>query len=524
MFTRNPPAGRTRVLEAALQLFAEQGFAATTMRQIAERAGTSLGLTYRYFPAKESLALALYERLALELAEQVPSLPAGTVAERFRAAMALKLGLLEPHRGALLALFARALNPDDPLGVLAHHTAHVRSRVSGVFAVVVLGATDAPSGAEARRWARMLYGLHLALTFVWTQDRSHERQATRDALALMADALAAAPALFQFLPVADAALDRVDGILGHLLQTAADAPPEARVEMVLDSLLAGRRLAAGEPETPSDAARALHRPSVEEAVRTGSPLHLVLPAFPAKAPNPHKTLGPLPDLAETLALEHLDDFCARLEALHPEGVALTICSDGHVFADVVEVPDHDVSRYRAALKARLPERFTTFDLMDVYGTLSAEDARERLLSEWAMSLDALRAEAERNPQTQRLVDGMHRFLMEDLVQREPSQSRTQARKRTRAKAWEMVRRSRAWGDLVGSAFPEAIRLSIHPQPDVSSKIGVHLLPVRDVWLTPWHGVAVLDAQGVRLERRADVPEDAVLRETDGRPTHFEVLR
>src|SRR5438067_13611060 len=68
-----PKGQRTRalILDSALALFAEKGYAATTMRDIAGRAGCSLGLAYRYYARKEDLILAFYERWALELEEEV---------------------------------------------------------------------------------------------------------------------------------------------------------------------------------------------------------------------------------------------------------------------------------------------------------------------------------------------------------------------------------------------------------------------------------------------------------------------
>lgn len=46
---------RQAVIDAAQQLFVEQGFAATSMRQIAEKAGLALGGIYNHFPTKESI-------------------------------------------------------------------------------------------------------------------------------------------------------------------------------------------------------------------------------------------------------------------------------------------------------------------------------------------------------------------------------------------------------------------------------------------------------------------------------------
>ncbi|BDU19466.1 TetR/AcrR family transcriptional regulator [Dyella sp. GSA-30] len=59
--------GRLRVaaiLEAGAQVFAEKGYEAATMTEIAARAETAIGSLYRFFPSKESLADALLESYA----------------------------------------------------------------------------------------------------------------------------------------------------------------------------------------------------------------------------------------------------------------------------------------------------------------------------------------------------------------------------------------------------------------------------------------------------------------------------
>src|ERR671921_2831290 len=101
-----PKARRTRerILEAALRLFAERGYEATTMRDVAREAGASLGLAYRYFASKEEFVLALYMRLAEESEGWVRGgLVGGTVAERFELAMGVKLDQVSPHREPLAA-------------------------------------------------------------------------------------------------------------------------------------------------------------------------------------------------------------------------------------------------------------------------------------------------------------------------------------------------------------------------------------------------------------------------------------
>ena len=59
--------GKRRVaalLEAAITLFAEKGYDAVTMTEVAARAGAPIGSLYQFFPSKEALAEALFNRFA----------------------------------------------------------------------------------------------------------------------------------------------------------------------------------------------------------------------------------------------------------------------------------------------------------------------------------------------------------------------------------------------------------------------------------------------------------------------------
>ena len=53
---------REQVLEAALQLFSTQGYRATSVREIAERAGVSTGNVYHHFPDKETIFRTLLDQ------------------------------------------------------------------------------------------------------------------------------------------------------------------------------------------------------------------------------------------------------------------------------------------------------------------------------------------------------------------------------------------------------------------------------------------------------------------------------
>jgi len=509
-------------LEAAIAAFAERGYDGTAIRDVAIAAGVSVGLVCRYFPTKEHFAIALYDRLANALVDRAAELPAGTVAERFVAATRWKLDLVAPHRRTLIALAARAIDPAARAAVFGKSTEVVRSKVSGVFWLVVSGASDAPAREDGARLARLLYGVHLGLTFLFLQDA--DGTMAQRSLELFALAL---PSVADN-PLAALAAAQLDGIFGGLLGTSRTAEGSAATaRRVLDRVLARRRVLPGTIATPTEAARVLHLPLVEAFVEEGEPVQLVLPAFPAKAPNPQKVLGTLPDMAEALALRSLLALMDEIGEAYAPGARLVICSDGQVFADAVGVRDADVAAYRRGMQALVAEtgdtRVRIFGLEDAFGAKSPAAARALLMESYAESTEAIRARAAAVPTYAAQVDGIHRFLFEDEVVRSPGLSRTKVRKLTREGAYEVVRRSEAWGALVLAAFPRALRLSIHPQADVSPKIGISLLDTDDCWLTPWHGVAVLGGAQARLMHRSDAERaGAVVVHEEGRESHMEL--
>ena len=68
-FRRRAEARPDEVLDAALALFIENGFAATRVEDIATRAGLSKGAVYLYFPSKESILEGLVRRAISPIAD-----------------------------------------------------------------------------------------------------------------------------------------------------------------------------------------------------------------------------------------------------------------------------------------------------------------------------------------------------------------------------------------------------------------------------------------------------------------------
>src|ERR1035438_8164772 len=115
--TRKSDETRSRILEAALELFRERGFDATTMRDIARQCDIALGATYYHFASKEAIVLAFYE-----LAKDEMSLPLEKAAQSskdlgqgLRAVLDIKFAYFAPNRKFLGALFPHAADPQDPL-------------------------------------------------------------------------------------------------------------------------------------------------------------------------------------------------------------------------------------------------------------------------------------------------------------------------------------------------------------------------------------------------------------------------
>jgi AcrR family transcriptional regulator len=184
-------ATRARLYRAAIGLVAERGYAATTLRDVAARAGASPALLYRYFPNKRSVVLALYDELSEEFAARAENMPSGRWRDRFTCALTLSLRVLGPHRVTLRAL-APAMVGDTEEGVFAQSTAFSRIRVQGAFQRAVLGATDAPGDALGEALGRLLYLLHLCVIMWWLLDRSPGQRATHALVALFPQILPSA--------------------------------------------------------------------------------------------------------------------------------------------------------------------------------------------------------------------------------------------------------------------------------------------------------------------------------------------
>lgn len=273
-----------------------------------------------------------------------------------------------------------------------------------------------------------------------------------------------------------------------------------------------------------------HIGKIIAAIRLNKKINLILPGFPAKSPNRRKTLGPLPDLADKHGLHNLHLLCEEIQQVYSPGAKVTICSDGRVFADLVRIPDIDVTNYGTSLR-QFAEReyastFEFFNLDHVYPEVADFDIlREELLIGFGESIYKLRQRCKDEKSAKAMYLGITRFIVEDYSGIEPfiNESRTAIQKISRLISYRIIQRSNAWTRLLEKYFSDAIRLSVHPQYRVSEKIGIKLVETDDCWLTPWHSVAVRHQGKITLHKREVAERIGLLAFENGVPSHFERL-
>src|SRR5216683_1442698 len=150
---RRQAAARTRtaILDAALELFAGQGYAATPMTAIAERAGVALDTVYASVGRKPDLARLLIETAISGTGEAVPAEERGYV-RAIRAApdaetkiriYAAAMREIAPRLAPVMVIVQQAAATDPGLGELwreisARRAANMRRFVADIGAVAGL--------------------------------------------------------------------------------------------------------------------------------------------------------------------------------------------------------------------------------------------------------------------------------------------------------------------------------------------------------------------------------------------------
>jgi AcrR family transcriptional regulator len=106
---------QVKIIEAAVDLFAEQGYDATSVQQIVERAGVTKGALYHHFTSKEEILFRLYgEHFADDLAELERIIASPDDPERKLRAVIRAIVVSSAEAGKASAVFTHEVNRLDP--------------------------------------------------------------------------------------------------------------------------------------------------------------------------------------------------------------------------------------------------------------------------------------------------------------------------------------------------------------------------------------------------------------------------
>lgn len=182
----NSPAGgkgertRQRSVAAALELFREHGYEATTMRMVAEAAGVSLGNAYYYYASKDLLLQAFYREVheAHVAAAQAPLAAAKSLRDRLLAVMQSKLAVIEPYHRFSALMFRSAADPASPLNPFHPAGADIAAEGAALFAEALAGSSTKVPKDLATELPELLWTYSMGIVLYWIHDRSPQRQGT----------------------------------------------------------------------------------------------------------------------------------------------------------------------------------------------------------------------------------------------------------------------------------------------------------------------------------------------------------
>jgi AcrR family transcriptional regulator len=172
-------ATRVQILDTAIGLFRKNGFDETTMREVAREAKVALGLAYHYFPSKEALVMAYYERVQREhhIVAHGKLAHLHSLRDRLDMFLQTKLDILKDDRKLLGALFRYTGNPDHPLSFLGRATAPLRTDCMSLFAEALEPERLPDDLRELLPLA--MWALHMGVLLYFLYDSSPNLKRTR---------------------------------------------------------------------------------------------------------------------------------------------------------------------------------------------------------------------------------------------------------------------------------------------------------------------------------------------------------
>jgi AcrR family transcriptional regulator len=182
--TQKAEETRERIVDAALKLFREQGFDATTMRDVAAAAGVATGAAYYYFRSKEELVMAFYVRTAEEARSLLPASmgESNDLRKRLQAVIDLKLSQFAEHRRLLIALVRIGIDPGHRLSPFGKETESMREESIDAFRLALQGSNVRIPKELQPDLPRLLWLYFMGVILFWIFDDSPKQKRTRTLL------------------------------------------------------------------------------------------------------------------------------------------------------------------------------------------------------------------------------------------------------------------------------------------------------------------------------------------------------
>ena len=169
------------ILETALRLFRERGFAETTMRAIAKEAGVSVGNAYYYFDSKEHLIQGFYGQNQIEHRAATAELLATErdFAVRLRGVLHAGIEVNAPYHSFAATFFKSAAEPSSPLSPFSAESSPARDAAVAIFRDVVEGSTAKIDPELRPALPELLWLAWMGVILFWVYDRSPDQRRTR---------------------------------------------------------------------------------------------------------------------------------------------------------------------------------------------------------------------------------------------------------------------------------------------------------------------------------------------------------
>lgn len=184
--TPKAEATSSRILDSALELFRQEGFDTSTMRDIAQKAGVATGAAYYYYPSKDAIVMDFYRRSCAEMQPKIEAALEGVrgLEARLRELIRVKLVHFAPNRGVLRALLRNGADPLHPLSPFSAQTREIRDIDVGWFRRILVDCGMRIPGDLEPHLPGVLWFFQMGVIFFWVTDDSPDQARTARLLEL----------------------------------------------------------------------------------------------------------------------------------------------------------------------------------------------------------------------------------------------------------------------------------------------------------------------------------------------------